>query len=92
MLIVKSERFQLFIVAFSALGRTAFSNYVFQTLVCTFIFYGTGLGLFGTVERKYQVLIVFGIWILQMLLTSLWLKRFRQGPLEWLWRSLSYRP
>jgi uncharacterized protein len=91
MLIVKSERFHDFTRAFSALGRTAFSNYIFQTLICTFIFYGTGFGLFGSVERKYQLLIVFGIWILQMLLSNLWLKRFRQGPLEWLWRRLSYR-
>ena len=91
MLIVKSDRFQVFTRAFSALGRTAFSNYIFQTLICTLIFYGTGLGLFGSVERKYHLLIVFGIWILQILLTTLWLNRFRQGPLEWLWRRLSYR-
>lgn len=91
MLIIKSDRFQVFISAFSALGRTAFSNYIFQTLICTFIFYGTGFGLFGSVERKYHLLIVLGIWILQILLSTLYLKRFRQGPLEWLWRRLSYR-
>ena len=91
MLIIKSDRCQVFISAFSALGRTAFSNYIFQTLICTFIFYGTGFGLFGSVERKYHLLIVLGIWILQILLSTLYLKRFRQGPLEWLWRRLSYR-
>ncbi len=91
MLIIKSERFKVFIRSFSALGRTAFSNYIFQTLICTLIFYGYGLGLFGNMERKHQVLIVIGVWIVQLVLTSLWLRRFRQGPLEWLWRRLSYR-
>lgn len=89
-LIVKSEKFKSFISIFSKLGRSAFSNYIFQTLVSTLIFYGCGFSLFGSVERKYQVLIVIGIWTLQMILTSLWLKKFKQGPLEWAWRRLSY--
>lgn len=90
MLIVKSERFCIFIRSFSALGRTAFSNYIFQTLICSLIFYGNGLGLFGSMERKYQLLIVIGVWVFQMILTTLYLRIFRQGPLEWLWRKLSY--
>jgi len=91
MLLVKSFDFPAFVRTFSDLGRTAFSNYIFQTLICTAIFYGHGFGLFGKVERLYQVLIVIGVWIIQIILTSLWLKRFRQGPLEWTWRSLTYR-
>lgn len=90
MLVVKSEKFKSFISIFSKLGRSAFSNYIFQTLISTLIFYGCGFGLFGSVERKYQVLIVFGIWILQVILTSLWLNKYKQGPLEWLWRRLTY--
>jgi uncharacterized protein len=71
-------------------GRMAFSNYLGQTLICTFIFYGHGLGLFGIVERWQKVFIVLGIWVLQLLVSPLWLKHFRFGPVEWAWRSLTY--
>jgi uncharacterized protein len=91
MLIVNSDRFRVMVDLFSALGRTAFSNYILQTLICITIFYGSGLGLFGSVQRKYQLLIVIGVWLLQLVLTTLWLRRFRQGPLEWFWRRLTYR-
>lgn len=74
----------------AAVGRTAFTNYIMQSLLCTFIFYGFGLGLFGQVERWGQILIVLPIWALQVLLAPLWLAKFRFGPLEWLWRSLTY--
>jgi len=90
MLISKSGHFRKWVKAISGVGRTAFSNYIFQTLVCTLIFYGHGLGLYGSVERKFQLLMVVGVWIVQLVLTSLWLSRFRQGPLEWLWRRLTY--
>lgn len=74
----------------AAVGRLAFSNYLLQTLICTTVFYGHGLGLFGQVERSGQIAIVFGVWILQLLLSPVWLKYFRFGPLEWLWRCLTY--
>lgn len=75
---------------FSAVGRMAFSNYILMTLICTFLFYGHGLGLYGSVERKFQVMIVLAIWILILIISPLWLKRFRFGPLERLWRGLTY--
>lgn len=71
-------------------GRMAFTNYLLQTVICTTVFYGHGLGLFGRVERGGQILIVFGVWIFQIWFSRAWLKRFRIGPAEWLWRSLSY--
>jgi uncharacterized protein len=74
----------------AATGRMAFTNYILQTVICTTIFYGHGFGLFGSVERTGQILIVFGVWIFEILLSLLWLKHFRFGPLEWLWRSLTY--
>ena len=74
----------------AAVGRTAFSNYILQSLICTFIFYGFGLGFFGYFERWAQVLIVFMVWALQLIIAPLWLERYRFGPLEWLWRSLTY--
>ena len=74
----------------SATGRMAFSNYILMTLICTFVFYGHGLGLYGEVDRGLQLVMVAGIWILLLLISSLWLKFFAQGPLEALWRSLTY--
>ena len=62
-----------------------------QTVICTFIFYGHGLGLFGTVSRVQQIVIVFAVWVLQLVVPPLWLRSFQFGPLEWLWRSLTYR-
>jgi uncharacterized protein len=90
MLICKSGRLPGSRRILGLVGRTAFSNYLFQTLICTFIFYGYGLGLYGKVERWQQILIVFGIWSIQMALTWVWMKRYRFGPVEWLWRSLTY--
>jgi len=74
----------------AAVGKMAFTNYILESLICTFIFYGHGLGFFGQVERKFQILIVFAVWILILVISPLWLKYFRFGPLEWLWRSLTY--
>ncbi len=75
---------------FAAVGRLAFSNYLLHTLICTTIFYGHGLGLFGDVSRTVQLLIVAGIWILQLGISPVWLRHFRYGPFEWIWRSLTY--
>src|SRR6185503_3867400 len=74
----------------AAVGRTAFSGYILETLICTTIFYGHGLGLFGTVNRLQQLLLTVVIWIVLLILAPLWLRRFRYGPLEWLWRTLTY--
>jgi uncharacterized protein len=74
----------------AAVGRMALTNYLVQTLICTLLFYGHGLGLFGQVERVTQLLIVIGIWALQLIVSPVWLRHFRFGPVEWLWRSLTY--
>ena len=66
-----------------AVGRTALSNYLFATLVCTTVFYGHGLGLFGAVERQGQLAVVGAVWAIQLVASSWWLGRFTAGPLEW---------
>ncbi len=76
----------------AAVGRTALTNYLLHTVICTTIFYGHGLGLYGSVERWQQLLIVVGIWVVQLAVTPLWLARFRFGPVGWLWRALTYAP
>ena len=69
-----------------AVGRTAFSCYILTSLLCTSIFYGFGLGLFGKVGRPGQLAITAAVWAVLLILAPAWLARFRQGPLEWLWR------
>jgi len=90
MLVCQSGILRRLTSALAAVGRMAFTNYLMQTVICTTIFYGHGLGLYGHLERWQQILIVLGVWALQLLLSPLWLQYFRFGPLEWLWRSLSY--
>jgi uncharacterized protein len=90
MLIVKSRELGRLGRAFAAAGRMAFTNYLLQTAICTTLFYGHGLGLFGRVERSIQILIVFAVWVFQLWFSTFWLERFRFGPAEWLWRTLTY--
>lgn len=74
----------------AAAGRMALTNYLMQTILCTTLFYGHGLGLFGYLERTGQLAVVLGIWLAQFVYSPLWLRYFRFGPFEWLWRSLTY--
>lgn len=76
--------------ALAAVGRMALSNYIGQSVLATFIFYGFGLGLYGELNRVAQLGVVLLIWLIQIAISQWWLKRFRYGPLEWLWRSLIY--
>ena len=90
MLCVKSGAFKFLKVSLKAVGQMAFTNYFLQTIICTTIFYGHGFGIFGKLERSGQIMIVFAIWIFQMIASPFWLKYFKYGPFEWLWRSLTY--
>lgn len=72
-------------------GRMALSNYVLQSLVCSLLFYGFGLGWYEQVGPAGLLGLTFLIYLLQIPLSALWLSRFQFGPLEWLWRSLTYR-
>lgn len=73
-----------------AVGRMAFTNYLLQTLICTTIFYGHGLGWFGNLERTGQAAVVAGVWAFQLIASPLWLRAFGSGPFERLWRALTY--
>lgn len=71
-------------------GRMALTNYLMQSLVCTTIFYGYGLGYFEQLPRAWQPLFVLVLFGLQVVLSHWWLARFRFGPMEWLWRAATY--
>lgn len=78
-------------IALAAVGRTAFSNYLFQTVIATSLFYGHGLGWFGRVSYAEGLVIVVLIWAIQIPVSVLWLRYYRFGPVEWVWRTLTYR-
>jgi uncharacterized protein len=75
----------------AAVGRMAFTNYLTQSLICMLLFTGVGFGLYGQLARHQLYYVVAAIWIVQLLWSPWWLARFRYGPFEWLWRSLTYR-
>jgi len=74
----------------AAVGRMAFTNYIMTSVICAFFFYGFGLGWYGHLERHQLYYVVGAIWLFQLIVSPLWLARYRFGPLEWLWRWLSY--
>lgn len=88
--VVQQGLFQHLRQGLSRIGRMAFSNYIAQSVICTFIFYGFGLGLFGQLERWQLLGVVFLVWAIQWIWSDWWLNRFRYGPLEWCWRRLTY--
>ncbi|RIV18114.1 DUF418 domain-containing protein [Fibrisoma montanum] len=76
--------------ALANVGQMAFSNYLMQSMICTLIFYGYGLGYYGRLAFHELYYVVAGIWLFQIIFSAVWLRSFRMGPLEWVWRSLTY--
>lgn len=75
---------------FTAVGRMALTNYLLHSILLTTVFYGYGLGLYGTIPRAWQMLFVAAVLGLQLWLSPIWLQHYRFGPVEWAWRSLTY--
>jgi uncharacterized protein len=73
----------------AAVGRAAFTNYLGTSILMTALFYGYGVGLYGTMSRIELWLVVAAMWALMLIWSKPWLERFRYGPFEWLWRSLA---
>jgi uncharacterized protein len=74
----------------AAVGRMALTNYLAQSAICALIFTGTGLGLYGQLGGYQIFYVLVPIWGFQLIASPIWLKYFRYGPAEWLWRSLTY--
>lgn len=91
MLFVRSESFIDLKLALANVGKMAFTNYIMQSVIATSIFYGFGLNYFAEISRAGSLIVVMLVWLLQLLLSTIWLIRYRQGPLESLWRRLTYR-
>ena len=75
---------------FAAVGRMAFTNYILHSIVFGFVFFGYGFGLFGRIGAASALLLVAIVYSFQTVFSTFWLSRFRFGPLEWLWRSITY--
>lgn len=90
MLMYKSGWFKWLFALMRPVGQMAFTNYLMQSFLCGLIFYGVGFGLFGKLQRYEMYYVVLGVWIVQIIYSHLWLRYFQFGPLEWLWRSLTY--
>jgi uncharacterized protein len=76
--------------ALTAVGQMAFTNYLMQSIICTLFFYGYGLGYYGKLAYHQLYYVVAAVWVFQLIISPIWLRYFRFGPFEWLWRSLTY--
>ena len=85
----KIKRIEWIAKNLQAVGRMALSNYLLDTLICTTLFSGA-MGLYGVVPRMGLLGIVLLIWTIHLILSPIWLRYFAFGPMEWLWRSLTY--
>jgi uncharacterized protein len=74
----------------AAPGRMALTHYLLQSLLCTWLFFGYGLGFFEQLPRAWQLVFAVALFALQVGISHLWLARFRHGPMEWLWRAMTY--
>lgn len=89
-LMMQSARVRGWLNLLAPVGRMALTNYLLQSVACMFIFYGLGLGLYGQLGTAAAVGVVLPVYALQVLASRWWLSRFRFGPVEWLWRRLTY--
>jgi uncharacterized protein len=90
MMLVKSGAMRWLTDRLGAIGQMALSNYVMHSVICTVLFTGMGFGLFGRLQRYELYYVVAAIWVFQLIVSPIWLRHFRFGPLEWCWRSLTY--
>ena len=90
LLVIKKEKLESLRFRLACVGRMALTNYLMHSVIALFIFSGAGLGLLGKFSWSQLYLLVALIWALQLYISPLWLKYFYFGPVEWLWRLLTY--
>jgi len=87
---LNKQKWQKFFSTFSPMGQMALTNYLMHSVILTSIFYGYAGGQYGEISRAPQMLIVIAIIVAQVIFSKWWLNRYRFGPMEWIWRSLTY--
>ncbi len=90
MLVYRSKLVPWLMRAFANTGQMAFTNYLMQSIICTLFFYGYGLGYYNKFRLHQVYYVAFSVWIIQLIWSTIWLRYFRFGPFEWVWRSLTY--
>lgn len=91
MLLLQANRMPWLDRALSATGQMAFTNYFMQTILCTLFFYGYGFGYFGRLSLTKLYFVVAEIGLIQIVFSVIWLRYYKYGPVEWLWRRLVNR-
>lgn len=89
-LLFQKQSWQWLVSSLASVGKMALTSYVLQTVIGTLLFFGIGFNLFGEIDLWVAALLTFPIFLVQILFCRLWLSQFQYGPLEWLWRSLTY--
>jgi uncharacterized protein len=89
-LLYKSKFAQGLFRRLEAVGQMAFTNYIMHSVICTLVFFGYGLNQYAEWQYYQLYFLVLAVWVLQLIVSPLWLRYFQFGPLEWLWRSLTY--
>lgn len=90
MLLVKAGVMKWVTKPLANIGRMALSNYLLTSILCTFFFYGIGFGMFAKLQRAQLLYVLAIVWAINLIFSAVWLKFYRFGPAEWLWRSLTY--
>ena len=89
-LLLEKKSCQRILLPFASVGRLALTNYLFHGFVIAAFTYQWGLGLYGEMGPFWGLMVVFAIFPLMIIASSWWIQRFQFGPVEWLWRSLTY--
>jgi uncharacterized protein len=89
-LLYKAKYAQALFRRLEAVGQMALTNYIMHSVICTLFFFGYGLNYYAELEYYQIYFVVFAVWIVQLIVSPPWLRYFRFGPLEWVWRSLTY--
>ncbi|MGQ0733938.1 MAG: DUF418 domain-containing protein, partial [Acidobacteriota bacterium] len=89
-LVVKRGVFAAVRRALAAVGQMALTNYLLQSVITAVLFLGWGFGFAGRLDYAGQLLVVAAIWLVQLAASAAWMARYRFGPAEWFWRSLTY--
>lgn len=90
MLVFRSRIVPWLMKALANVGQMAFTNYLMQSIICTFFFYGYGFGNYNKLKFHQLYYVVGAVWVFQIIFSAIWLRYFRFGPFEWVWRSLTY--
>jgi uncharacterized protein len=90
-IVIKADVFRVIRQKLQNVGRMALTNYILHSIICMVLFTGVGFGLVNELSRANLYLVVLAIWVFQIYFSGYWLKRYQAGPLEWLWRSATYK-